>query len=42
MLQRRIAEKVGCGLNEFQTAIDDMRDNGILMLKTSGKYQVLS
>lgn len=39
---RRIADRVACSLSEFQTMIDDMRDNGILMKKPDGRYRILS
>jgi DNA helicase MCM8 len=39
---RRVADRVECSLSEFQTMIDDMRSNGILMKKADGTYQVLS
>lgn len=38
---RRIADKVQCGLNEFTSTIEDLRNNGILMKKSSGNYQVV-
>jgi len=37
---RRIADKVQCGLNDFRPMIEDLRNNGILMKKASGNYQV--
>lgn len=41
-LQRRIADKVGCGLSEFPSVVDEMRGSGILMKKTDGTFQVIS
>jgi DNA helicase MCM8 len=38
---RRIAAKVHCGLNEFPAMVEDLRNNGILMKKSSGNYQVV-
>ncbi len=37
---RRIAEKVNCGLHEFQPLIDNIRDQGIIMKTSSGSYKV--
>jgi len=37
---RRIAEKVNCGLNEFNDLIEDLRTNGLLMKKSNGRFQV--
>ena len=39
---RRVADRVECSLGEFSTMIDDMRNNGVLMKKPDGRYQVLS
>ncbi len=39
---RRVADRVRCSISEFQTMIEDMRSNGILMKKADGRYQVLS
>jgi len=39
-IQRRVAEKVGCGLNDFDGFIEDLRNGGLLLRKTNGKYQV--
>lgn len=39
---RRIAHRVQCGLSEFQPVLDDLRDNGILMKRSNGRYQVLT
>jgi DNA helicase MCM8 len=39
---RRVADRVQCSISEFQTMVDDMRSNGILMKKADGQYQVLS
>jgi hypothetical protein len=41
-LQRKIADKVGCGLSEFPSVVDELRGNGILMKKTDGSFQVIS
>eukprot|EP00934_Nitzschia_sp_Nitz4_P007144 Nitzschia sp. Nitz4//scaffold114_size70088//56642//59227//NITZ4_005987-RA/size70088-processed-gene-0.26-mRNA-1//1//CDS//3329533453//7134//frame0 len=38
---RRIADRVHCSLSEFQTIIEDMRNNGILIKKPDGRYQVI-
>lgn len=38
----RVADRVECSLNDFKTMIEDMRDNGLLMKKPDGRYQVLS
>lgn len=39
---RRIADRVQCSISEFQTMIEDMRNNGILMKKPDGRYKVIS
>lgn len=39
---RRVADRVECSLSDFQTMIEDMRNNGILMKKPDGRYQVLT
>lgn len=39
---RRVADRVQCSISEFQTMIEDMRNNGILMKKADGQYQVIS
>jgi DNA helicase MCM8 len=39
---RRIADNVKCGLNDFNSIIEDLRANGILMKKSDGKYQVMT
>ncbi|GAX29266.1 DNA helicase MCM8 [Fistulifera solaris] len=39
---RKIADKVGCGLSEFPSVVDELRGNGILMKKTDGSFQVIS
>ncbi len=41
-MQRKIADKVGCGLSEFPSVVDELRGNGILMKKTDGSFQVIS
>ena len=39
---RRVADRVQSSISEFQTMLEDMRDNGILLKKPDGRYQVLS
>ena len=39
---RRVADRIECSISEFQTMIEDMRENGILMRKPDGGYKVLS
>jgi DNA helicase MCM8 len=39
---RRVADRVECPLNDFQTMIEDMRSNGTLMKRPDGGYKVLS
>lgn len=39
---RRIAERVQCGLGEFQSLVEDLRLQGVLLKKSSGKYKVVS
>jgi DNA helicase MCM8 len=39
---RRVADRIECSISEFQTMVDDMRDNGMLMRKPDGGYKVLS
>jgi DNA helicase MCM8 len=39
---RRVADRVQSSLSEFQTMIEDMRNSGILLKKSNGRYQVLS
>jgi DNA-binding IclR family transcriptional regulator len=39
---RRVADRVECSLSDFQTMLDDMRNNGLLLKKPDGRYQVLS
>lgn len=39
---RRIAERVNCGLNDFNMLLDDLRLAGILMKKQDGSYQVMA
>jgi hypothetical protein len=38
---RRVADRVECPLSDFQTMIDDMRNNGTLMKKPEGCYKVV-
>jgi DNA replicative helicase MCM subunit Mcm2 (Cdc46/Mcm family) len=42
LLQRRIADKVNCGLAEFSGLIEDLRNGGVLLKKANGRYHVLS
>lgn len=37
---RRISDKVNCGLNEFNDVVEDLRNDGTLMKKANGRYQV--
>jgi DNA helicase MCM8 len=39
---RRVADRVQCSISEFQTMVEDMRTNGVLLKKSDGRYQVLS
>lgn len=39
---RRVADRVQVSLSEFQNIIEDMRNDGLLMKKSNGRYQVLS
>jgi DNA helicase MCM8 len=39
---RKIADRVRCGLNEFPSIIEDLRDNGHLLKKSNGLFEVLS
>lgn len=39
---RCIADSVKCGLSEFKPLVEDMRDRGVLLLKSNGRYQVLA
>lgn len=38
---RRIADRVDCGLNEFPSVIEELRDQGTLMKKANGTYQIV-
>jgi hypothetical protein len=38
---RRVADRVQCSLSDFTTMIDDMRNNGVLLKKPDGLYEVL-
>lgn len=38
---RRIADKVNCGLQQFNTLIDTIRNEGIIMKTSSGSYKVV-
>jgi hypothetical protein len=42
LLQRRIADRVHCGLAEFSGLIEDLRNGGVLLKKANGNYRVLS
>ncbi|GKY95383.1 hypothetical protein MPSEU_000499900 [Mayamaea pseudoterrestris] len=39
---RKIADRVRCDLNGFQSFVEELRNNGILMKKPNGRYQVVS
>ena len=39
---RRIADQVNCGLSEFKPMVEDLRDQGVLLFKSNGRYQILS
>jgi DNA helicase MCM8 len=39
---RRIADRVDCGLAEFPGLVEDLRQQGILIKKSSGRFQVVS
>ena len=39
---RCIADKVNFSLGDFRPMIDDLRDKGVLLLKSDGRYQILS
>jgi DNA helicase MCM8 len=39
---RRIADKLSCGLNDFPTMVENLRDEGILMKGSNGSFKVLS
>ncbi|KAL3934173.1 MAG: hypothetical protein SGBAC_010048 [Bacillariaceae sp.] len=39
---RRVAERVQCPLSDFQTMLEDMRENGTLIRKSDGRYKVVS
>ena len=39
---RRIAGRVDCSLSDFQNMIEDMRNSGILLKRSDGRFQVLS
>lgn len=38
---RRVADKVNCGVNEFASLVESMREQGIIMKSSSGGYRVL-
>lgn len=37
-----ISERVKCGIAEFQSVVEDLRNNGVLLKKSDGRFQVLS
>jgi len=39
---RRIADKLCCGLQEFPTMVENLRNEGILMKSSNGSFKVLS
>jgi DNA helicase MCM8 len=39
---RRVADRVRCGLNEFPSLVEDLRNNGLLMKKSNGRFQVMA
>jgi DNA helicase MCM8 len=39
---RRVADRIECSISEFQTMIEDMRENGMLLRKPDGGYKVMS
>ena len=39
---RRLADRAHVSLSEFQNMVEDMRNEGLLMKKPDGRYQVLS
>jgi DNA helicase MCM8 len=39
---RRIADRVDCGLSEFPGLVEDLRQQGILIKKSNGRFQVVS
>ena len=38
----RVSNRVNCPLNDFNTIIDSMRNDGILIVKPNKKYQIIS
>jgi len=38
----RVSNRVNCPLSDFNTIIDDMRNNGTLIKKANMKYQIVS
>jgi DNA replicative helicase MCM subunit Mcm2 (Cdc46/Mcm family) len=38
---RQLAMKLNCDLSIFQTLVEDLRTDGVLMRKANGRYQVL-
>ena len=38
---RRIASKVNCGLHEFASLVEGMRDEGVIMKTATGSYKVV-
>lgn len=39
---RCIADQVKCGLGEFNSTVEYLRDKGVLLQKSDGRYQVLA
>jgi DNA helicase MCM8 len=39
---RKIADRVNCGLGDFEGVVEDLRNNGILLKKSTGLFQVMS
>lgn len=39
---RRVADRVQCPLSDFQTMLEDMRENGTLIRQSDARYKVVS
>ena len=39
---RVIADRVNFGLGDFRPMIDDLREKGVLLLKSDGRYKIVS
>lgn len=39
---RKVADRVRCGLSDFPAMLEELRNNGVLMKKPNGRFQVLS